>query len=57
MMKTDFANTIASWQQLARPRASDLEDTRLQLHWSAQAVASVLGGGDDTGGHRRAALG
>lgn len=36
-----FSNTIARWQPLTRPRASDLKDTREQLHWAAQIVSAV----------------
>ena len=40
-MAIDFVDTIGNWQRLVRPRASDLADTRLQLHWAAQLVAAV----------------
>ncbi len=36
-----FPDTIARWQPLTRPRASDLRDMRLQLHWAAQLVAAL----------------
>lgn len=37
----EFPDTIAHWHKLTRPRASDLEDTRQQLHWAAQLVSAV----------------
>jgi hypothetical protein len=37
----EFPDTVANWQPLTRPRASDLEDTRVQLHWAAQLVSSI----------------
>ncbi|PRQ05622.1 hypothetical protein [Enhygromyxa salina] len=37
----DFPDTVANWQPLTRPRASELEDTRKQLHWAAQLVAAI----------------
>ncbi|KIG18872.1 thiamine pyrophosphate enzyme-like TPP binding protein [Enhygromyxa salina] len=37
----DFPDTVANWQALTRPRSSDLEDTRLQLHWAAQLVSAI----------------
>src|SRR5512146_2804840 len=36
-----FTQTIANWHRLTRPRASELEDTRKQLHWAAQLVSAV----------------
>ncbi len=36
-----FPDTIAHWHKLTRPRASELEDTRKQLHWAAQLVSAV----------------
>ncbi|HVH99117.1 MAG TPA: hypothetical protein VM869_10415 [Enhygromyxa sp.] len=41
MATIDFSDTIAHWQPLTRPRASDLEDTRKQLHWAAQIVSAL----------------
>jgi len=41
MPTIDFSDTIARWQPLTRPRASDLEDTRKQLHWAAQIVSAL----------------
>ncbi|PRQ00025.1 hypothetical protein ENSA5_28390 [Enhygromyxa salina] len=37
----DFSDTIANWLPLTRPRARELEDTRVQLHWAAQLVSAV----------------
>jgi hypothetical protein len=39
--RIEFHDTIAHWQKLTRPRASELEDTRKQLHWAAQLVSAV----------------
>lgn len=36
-----FPDTLAHWQPLTRPRASELEDTRKQLHWAAQMVSAL----------------
>jgi hypothetical protein len=36
-----FTQTIANWHKLTRPRASELEDTRKQLHWASQLVSAV----------------
>ena len=36
-----FPDTIEHWQPLTRPRASELEDTRKQLHWAAQIVSAL----------------
>lgn len=41
MPTIDFSDTIAHWQRLTRPRASELEDTRKQLHWAAQIVSAL----------------
>lgn len=41
MPTIDFSDTIAHWQPLTRPRASELEDTRKQLHWAAQIVSAL----------------
>lgn len=41
MPTLDFSDTIAHWQPLTRPRASELEDTRKQLHWAAQIVSAL----------------
>ena len=37
----EFPNTVANWQPLTRPRASEVEDTRKQLHWAAQLVSAL----------------
>jgi hypothetical protein len=39
--RIEFTDTIAHWHKLTRPRASELEDTRKQLHWAAQLVSAV----------------
>lgn len=39
--RIEFPDTIAHWHKLTRPRASELEDTRKQLHWAAQLVSAV----------------
>jgi len=36
-----FTDTLAHWKLLTRPRASDLADTRNQLHWAAQIVSAL----------------
>jgi hypothetical protein len=41
MPTIDFSATIAHWQPLTRPRASELEDTRKQLHWATQIVSAL----------------
>ena len=40
-MTLDFTKTIANWRNLVRPRASELAETRAQLHWAAQLVAAL----------------
>jgi hypothetical protein len=39
--RIEFTDTIAHWHKLTRPRASELEDTRKQLHWATQLVSAV----------------
>jgi len=41
MLTVDFSETVARWEPLTRPRASDVEDTRKQLHWAAQIVSAL----------------
>jgi hypothetical protein len=37
----EFPDTVANWQPLTRPRASEVEDTRKQLHWAAQLISAL----------------
>lgn len=41
MSTISFPTTVACWEPLTRPRASDLQDTRVQLHWAAQIVSAL----------------